>query len=175
MHAAVTPALELITAGIYVGQLILDAEALEAMSDEEVAQVEKAIRRAGGRSELDSEGDLYIRDVDRSRPMRSYNYGHLGFGDAVIEDNDILVQGGPHACIWLVRPADVADYPSGWSAQIVEHVAEDGDVRMGALIRDLWTLDRSLMRRVCDAAYFQARRVDLWSIVQAEVEAHAAA
>jgi hypothetical protein len=31
------------------------------------------------------------------------------------------------------------------------------------------------MRRVCDAAYFQARRVDLWSIVQAEVEAHAAA
>jgi hypothetical protein len=173
MHAAVTPALELITAGIYVGQLILDAEALESMSDEEVAQVEKAIRRAGGRSELDSEGDLYIRDVDQSRPLR--NYGHLGFGGAVIEDNDVLMQGGPHACIWLVRPADEADYPSGWSAQIVEHVAEDGDVRMGALIRDLWSLDRSLMRRVCDAAYFQRNKVELWSIVQAEVEAHAAA
>ena len=173
MHAAVTPALEIIAAGIYVDQLILDAEDLEAMSDEDVARVEKAIRRAGGRSELDSEGDLYIRDVDRSRPMR--NYGHLGFGDAIIEDNDILMQGGPHACIWLVRPADEADYPSGWSAQIVERVSEDGDVRMGALIRDLWTLDRSLMRRVCDAAYFQRNKVELWSIVQAEVEAHAAA
>lgn len=173
MHDAVTSALELIASGIYVDQLIIYAEDLETMSDEDVAQVEQAIRRAGGRSGLGSEGDLCIRDVDQSRPMR--NYGHLGFGDAVIEDNDILMQGGPHACIWLVRPADVADYPSGWSAQIVEHVSEDGDVRMGALIRDLWSLDRSLMRRVCDAAYFQARCFDLWSIVQAEVEAHAAA
>ena len=118
MHAAVTPALEIIAAGIYVDQLILDAEDLEAMSDEDVARVEKAIRRAGGRSELDSEGDLYIRDVDRSRPMR--NYGHLGFGDAIIEDNDILMQGGPHACIWLVRllmwpTTRAAGPPRSWS------------------------------------------------------------
>ena len=173
MHAAARAALSLIDDGIYVDQLILEAYDLKEMGSDDVAQVEKAIREAGGRSELDSEGDLYIRDVDRSRPMR--NYGHLGFGDAIIEDNDILMQGGPHACIWLVRPADEADYTSGWSAQIVEHVAEDGNVRMGALIRDLWTLDRSLMRRVCDAAYFQRNKVELWSIVQAEVEAHAAA
>ena len=173
MHAAARAALSLIDDGIYVDQLILEAYDLKEMGSDDVAQVEKAIRRAGGRSELDSEGDLYIRDVDRSRPM--LNYGHLGFGDAIIEDNDILMQGGPHACIWLVRPADVADYPSGWSAQIVERVSEDGDVRMGALIRDLWSLDRSLMRRVCDAAYFQRNKVELWSIVQAEVEAHAAA
>ena len=173
MHAAARAALSLIDDGIYVDQLILEAYDLKEMGSDDVAQVEKAIRRAGGRSELDSEGDLHIRDVDQSRPLR--NYGHLGFGGAVIEDNDILVQGGPHACIWLVRPADVADYPSGWSAQIVERVSEDGDVRMGALIRDLWSLDRSLMRRVCDAAYFQRNKVELWSIVQTEVEAHAAA
>jgi hypothetical protein len=173
MHAAARAALSLIDDGIYVDQLILEAYDLKEMGSDDVAQVEKAIREAGGRSELDSEGDLYIRDVDRSRPMR--NYGHLGFGDAIIEDNDILMQGGPHACIWLVRPADEADYTSGWSAQIVERVSEDGDVRMGALIRDLWSLDRSLMRRVCDAAYFQRNKVELWSIVQAEVEAHAAA
>lgn len=172
MHAA-TSALDLIAAGIYVGQLILSVEDQAMMSDEDVAWVEKAIRRAGGRFERDDEGDLYIRDVDRSLPMR--NYGNLGFADTIIEDNDILIQGGPHACIWLVRPADVADYPSGWSAQIVEHVSEDGDVRMGAQICDLWALDRDLMRRVCDAPYFRARCVDLWSMVQAEVEAHAAA
>jgi hypothetical protein len=173
MHAAARAALSLISDGIYVGQIILEAHDLKEMGDDDVAQVEKTIRESGGRSELDSDGDLVIRDVDESRPL--LNYGHLGFGGAVIEDNDILVQGGAHACIWLVRPADPADYPSGWSVQIVENINEDGEVWMGALIYDLQALDRRLMQRVCDAAYFQSNKVDLWSTVQTEIDAHAAA
>jgi len=173
MHAAARAALSLIDDGIYVDQLILEAYDLKEMGSDDVAQVEKAIREAGGRSELDGDGDLLIRDVDGSRPL--LNYGHLGFGGVVIEDNDILVQFGAHACIWFVRSADVADYPSGWSAQIVESINEDGDVRMGALICDLRSLDRSLMEYVCDAVSFQSNKIELWSIVQYVIDAHAAA
>lgn len=53
-----------IESGIYVGMVVLTADDLDVMGDDDVAAVETAIRRAGGRSELDSDGDLVIRDVE---------------------------------------------------------------------------------------------------------------
>ncbi|NBW77140.1 MAG: hypothetical protein EBR34_15300 [Sphingomonadaceae bacterium] len=57
-------AVESIESGIYVGMVVLDANDLDVLGDDDVAAVEKAIRKAGGRSELDDDGDLIIRDVE---------------------------------------------------------------------------------------------------------------
>lgn len=159
---------ELIAAGLEVGQVVVYAADLETMGDDDVAEVKKAIRKANWRSEVNDDGDLVIVDLDRLE-----TYEHLGFS-ADVEDGDVLFQTGPHACLWLVSKALLQDHPSGWRAQLIEHINEAGGVQWGALVYDLRhrALDPELITRVVDAGFFRLNKLALWADVQAELAKH---
>lgn len=156
---------ELIAAGLEVGQTVLSAADLEVMGDDDVAEIEKAIRAQGARSETNDDGDLVIADMERLE-----SYEHLGF-DAEVEDGDVLVQSGRYACLWLVSKALLQDHPSGWRAQLIEHINEAGGVQWGALTYDLRAraLDPKLITRVVSADFFRLNKLALWADIQAEL------
>lgn len=156
---------ELIAAGLDVGQTVLSAADLEVMGDDDVAEIEKAIRAQGARSETNDDGDLVIADMERLA-----TYEHLGF-DADVEDGDVLVQSGRYACLWVVSRAQMQDHPSGWRAHLIEHINEAGGVQWGALVYDLRhrALDPKLITRVVSADFFELHKLGLWADVQAEL------
>jgi hypothetical protein len=135
---------ELIATGLEVGQVVVCADDLASMGDDDIA------------------------DLDRLEA-----YEHLGFS-ADIEDGDVLFQTGPHACLWLVSKALLQDHPSGWRAQLIEHINEGGGVQWGALVYDLRdrALDAKLITRVVSADWFRINMQTLWSDVQAELAKH---
>lgn len=159
---------ELIAAGLEVGQVVVYADDLADMGDDDVAEIKQAIRKAGAQAETNDDGDLVIADLDRLQA-----YEHLGFS-ADIEDGDVLFQTGPHACLWLVSKALLQDHPSGWRAQLIEHINEGGGVQWGALVYDLRdrALDAKLITRVVDANFFRLNKLALWADVQAELAKH---
>jgi len=52
-----------INSGIYVGMVVLDADELDALGDDDLAEVERALRLVRGRAELDGDGDLVVCEV----------------------------------------------------------------------------------------------------------------
>lgn len=159
---------ERIAAGLSVGDVVIYADDLAAMGDDDVVEIEKAIRKAGARTETNDDGDLVIGDLDRLE-----TYEHLGF-EADVEDGDVLFQTGRHACLWIVSKALLQDHPSGWRAHLVERINEAGGIQHGALVYDLRdrALDPKLITRVVSADWFRLNMQTLWADVQAELAKH---
>ena len=62
MNETTRAALDLILSGIYTGQVILDSDELIATGDDDLHLIEREIRKQGGRTAVDEDGDLRIVD-----------------------------------------------------------------------------------------------------------------